>query len=71
MDTTKIGRSPDGSGHSPKGGAASSTASPAKPSVPNAECASCGAPLTIPPERLAEEPDGFNCAGCYFVGAPQ
>jgi hypothetical protein len=27
---------PSGSGHSPKGGAASSTASPAQPSVPNA-----------------------------------
>jgi hypothetical protein len=32
-----LGVPPAGSGHSPKGGAASSTASPAKPSVPNAK----------------------------------
>src|SRR5690349_2069640 len=31
-----LGDAPSGSGPSPKGGAASSTASPAKPSVPNA-----------------------------------
>jgi hypothetical protein len=34
---TNQGVTPSGSGHSPEGGAASSTASPAKPSVPNAE----------------------------------
>ena len=30
------GRSPSGSGYSPKGGATSCTASPAEPSIPNA-----------------------------------
>ena len=33
----ELGVPPSGSGHSPKGGAASYTASPAKPSVPNAD----------------------------------
>ncbi len=44
-------------------------AKPEKPAKePNAECVSCGKPLSIPPEIIETEPEGFNCSSCYWVG---
>ena len=73
----KDGRSPAdaGSGHSPKGGAAISVASPAKPSVPNAEgcaqrphllefyCRERCAEFGDPPCSVVD-PDNKYCADC-------
>jgi hypothetical protein len=70
QETVKHGRSPSGRAGGPSDLSQSSLSQP-RALIPNAECVSCGQPLTIPAAQLADEPDGFNCAGCYFVGAPQ